>query len=84
MVLIRPIIIYQLMTALNIGVVQNRWVYGLCLSSGNTTFRKLDLLPSSGEARETPTLLDPLERANLNHWTRTETDHFRNVVFSST
>jgi hypothetical protein len=28
----------------------------------NPTFRKLDLLPSSGE-RETPTLLDPLERA---------------------
>jgi hypothetical protein len=31
------------------------------------TFRKLDLFPSSGEGR-TPTLLGPLERANLNHW----------------
>jgi hypothetical protein len=31
----------------------------------NTTFWKLDLFPSSGE-RETPTLLGPLERANLN------------------
>jgi hypothetical protein len=30
----------------------------------------LDLFPSAGEgARETPTLLGPLERANLNHWT---------------
>jgi hypothetical protein len=28
-------------------------------------FRKLDLFPSSGEERETPTLLAPLERANL-------------------
>jgi hypothetical protein len=34
-----------------------------------TAFRKLDLFPSSGEGGgETPTLLDPLERANLNHW----------------
>jgi hypothetical protein len=28
----------------------------------NTTFRKLDLVPSSGEVREDPTLLGPLER----------------------
>jgi hypothetical protein len=36
----------------------------------NTTFRKLDLFPSSGEGGEkTPTQLGPLERANLNHWT---------------
>jgi hypothetical protein len=35
----------------------------------NTTFRKLDLFPSSVEGRETPALLGPLERANLNHWT---------------
>jgi hypothetical protein len=36
----------------------------------NTTFRKLDLFPSSGEGGEkTPTQLSPLERANLNHWT---------------
>jgi hypothetical protein len=34
----------------------------------NITFRKLDLVQSSGE-RETPTLLASLERANLNHWT---------------
>jgi hypothetical protein len=54
---------------------QDYWVSGLCLSSGllntlveNIKFRKLDLFPSSGEGRETPTLLDPLERANLNHW----------------
>jgi hypothetical protein len=35
----------------------------------NTTFRELDLLPFSGEGRETPTLLGRLERGNLNHWT---------------
>jgi hypothetical protein len=29
----------------------------------NTAFRKLDLFPSSGEGRLTPTLLGPLERA---------------------
>jgi hypothetical protein len=32
----------------------------------NTTFRKLVLFPSSGERRETPTLLGPLERAYIN------------------
>jgi hypothetical protein len=35
----------------------------------NTTFRKLDLFQSSNEERETPTLLCPVERAVLNHWT---------------
>jgi hypothetical protein len=34
----------------------------------NTTFRKLDLFPSSGRGG-TPNQLGPLERANLNHWT---------------
>jgi hypothetical protein len=50
---------------------QNYWVSALCLSSGilNTTFRKLGPFPSSGEGRKTPTLLGPLERVNLNHWT---------------
>jgi hypothetical protein len=33
----------------------------------NTTFWKLDLFLSSAE-RDTPILLVPLERANLNHW----------------
>jgi hypothetical protein len=32
------------------------------------TFQKLNLFPSSGGRRETPTLLGPLERANLSHW----------------
>jgi hypothetical protein len=27
------------------------------------------MFPSSGEGRETPTLLGPLGRASLNHWT---------------
>jgi hypothetical protein len=35
----------------------------------NTTFWKLDLFLSSGEGRETSTLLGPLERSNLNQWT---------------
>jgi hypothetical protein len=45
---------------------QKYWGSGLCPSSGileNTTFRKIDLFPSSGEIREIPTLLVPLERA---------------------
>jgi hypothetical protein len=29
-------------------------------------FRKPDLFPSSGEGKETPTLLGPIERTNLN------------------
>jgi hypothetical protein len=33
----------------------------------NTTFRKLDLFLSSGEGRETFTVLGHLEGANLNH-----------------
>jgi hypothetical protein len=33
----------------------------------NKAFQKLDLFPSSGKEREMPTLLGPLERANLNH-----------------
>jgi hypothetical protein len=47
---------------------QNYWVFGHFPSSGilenrNTTFRKLDLFPSSGERGEkTPTQLGPLER----------------------
>jgi hypothetical protein len=52
---------------------QNYWVLGLFQSSGvpgsrNTTFRKVDLFPSSGEGgrEKTPTQLGHLERANLN------------------
>jgi hypothetical protein len=37
--------------------------------SKNYKTQKLDLLPSSDEGRETPILLGPLQRANLNHWT---------------
>jgi hypothetical protein len=39
------------------------------LEPGNTTSQKLDPWPSSGEEGETPTMLGPLERADLNHWT---------------
>jgi hypothetical protein len=75
---------------------QNYWASGLCPSPGilyNITFRKLDLFPSSGEGRETPTLLGHLQRANLYHWARVgvslpssedgNRSSFRNVVFSS-
>jgi hypothetical protein len=34
-----------------------------------TTFRKLNLIPSSDEGRETHILLGPLEKSDLNHWT---------------
>jgi hypothetical protein len=52
---------------------QNRWVSGLLHHPEfqvleNTTCRKLDLVPSSSEDEETPTLLDPLDRANRNHF----------------
>jgi hypothetical protein len=36
-------------------------------SPENSTFRKLDLFPSSDERMELPTLLGPLDGANLNH-----------------
>jgi hypothetical protein len=36
----------------------------------NTGFWKLGLFLSSGKMMGAPTLLAPLERANLNHWTQ--------------
>jgi hypothetical protein len=47
-------------------VVLNYLDPGLSPSSG---IQKLDLSQSSGEGGNTPTILGPLERANLNHWT---------------
>jgi hypothetical protein len=44
-------------------------VFGLCLTSNvskNTTFRKADLFPSSGEMMGALTVLGPLESASLN------------------
>jgi hypothetical protein len=38
------------------------------INSTKRRFGKLDLFPSSDEGRETPTLLGPLERVDLNHW----------------
>jgi hypothetical protein len=40
-------------------------------------FRKPYLISSSSEEKETSTLLGPLERANFNHWTVTETQQSR-------
>jgi hypothetical protein len=55
-------------------ITWNCLIFGLCPSSyilktlENTNFRKLDLF-SSSNVRETPTLLDPAERADFSHWT---------------
>jgi hypothetical protein len=52
---------------------QNYWVFGLCPSYGILDTRRYDvsetgyIRPQLG-GRETPTLLGPLEGANLNHW----------------
>jgi hypothetical protein len=53
---------------------QNYWSFGLVhrpvfQKLENTTFRKMDLFPSSDKRGETPTQLGLLQRANLNHWT---------------
>jgi hypothetical protein len=73
---------------------QNYLVSGLCPSSGILETRKhnvseLDLFPSSGEG-ETPTLLGPIERPNLNHWIQCPPSpedgnrySLRNIKFSS-
>jgi hypothetical protein len=45
------------------------WACPLSNFSKSTTFRKLDLFPFSSKMEGTPTLLGPLERANLSHWT---------------
>jgi hypothetical protein len=64
---------------------QNYWVFGLFPSSGileNTTFRKLDLLrPQVKVGEKTPTQLDPLERANLNHWTLLSDLHSNLIIW---
>jgi hypothetical protein len=49
---------------------RNYWIYGLypssrILNNYKTTFRQLNLFPSSGEERVTPTSLPPLKIANL-------------------
>jgi hypothetical protein len=50
---------------------QNRWILRTLSivrninKLKNTAFQRLDLVPSSGEERETPTLLGPLD---LNSW----------------
>jgi hypothetical protein len=51
---------------------QNYWVFGLFPSSDileNSTFRKLDLFPSSGEGGgEDISSVGLLRKTNLNHW----------------
>jgi hypothetical protein len=68
----------------------NYWGFVLGQSSGilktleNTTFRKPDLFPSSGEG-ETPIPLGPLERANLSRcntgrWTKSKAPVILNTL----
>jgi hypothetical protein len=67
-------------STLNNRHYQNHWLCGIWPSSGilntieKTTFRVLETFASSGEEKETSTLLGPLERTNLNHCLKTETD----------
>jgi hypothetical protein len=42
-------------------------IFGI-LNSTKRSVLKVDLFPSSGDANKAPTLLGPLERANLIHW----------------
>jgi hypothetical protein len=54
-------------------ISQNPWVCGLCplagiLNNYKTTFLELDLFPSWGEGKETPTVLGPFGRVVLNYW----------------
>jgi hypothetical protein len=53
--------------------IQNYWVLGLCPSSDILNTRKHNVSETGSvsilrRGRETPTLLDPLERFNLSHW----------------
>jgi hypothetical protein len=68
----KSVILYNLKVLTIVCNVQSHWVYGLCpssriLNNQKAVFRKLDLFPSSGEGKETPTVLGPLGK-NLKHW----------------
>jgi hypothetical protein len=59
---------------------QNYWAFGLCPLSAILKTRRQrfgNFICFSPELMETPIVLDPLERANLNHWTT----HIRIVGF---
>jgi hypothetical protein len=56
---------------------QNHWVFGLCPSPvilGNRKRFGNWMCFRPQVRRETPTLLGPLERANLNHWDRSSSE----------
>jgi hypothetical protein len=58
----------RVVTVETLSPFKNHWVYGLSPTSGILNAKKnwkMDLFPSSGERRETPIMLGPLERANL-------------------
>jgi hypothetical protein len=56
--------------------IQDYWVFGFCPSSGilenkrEHNVSETGSVSSSGKGWETATLLGPVERANLNHWTK--------------
>jgi hypothetical protein len=54
------------------------WTLYICLvfQKLENTFQKLNLFPSTGELGESPILLGPKERANLNHWMRDKEQKF--------
>jgi hypothetical protein len=65
---------------------KNYWVSGLCPSPGilnnfNIAFRELDPFSSSGEGREAPAVMGPLERADPNHWTQSQSTGDSLVLF---
>jgi hypothetical protein len=76
---------------------QNYWIFGFCPSSGILKTREHNVSETGSVSvlrkGETPTLLGPLERANLNHWSGeyvsppliedVNRSSFRNVFFSN-
>jgi hypothetical protein len=58
---------------INIRYIQNHWFFGLCPPSGILKPRECNVSETGSVSIlrcvwETPTLLGPLERANLNLW----------------
>jgi hypothetical protein len=65
---------------------QNYWVFGLCPLPSILETRKNSILETGSVSilrwGKTPTLLSPLEGANLNHWTRRWTKSKNAVILS--
>jgi hypothetical protein len=64
------------LTSVTCVLPRNYWVFGICPSSGILKSTEHNVSETVSVSvlrwgRKTPTLLGPLERANLNHWTYT-------------